>query len=182
MKTIVQAMNLILRPFILGLSVFLIFYIFSIPFKVIYENVSLNMNNNQGRLYILFFVLACILVGHISLNRRLPLLNILSRSVLYLSSHIYKNFLVQAAKYFCEDNQKAPFSKVVKIDFDSNVNVLGFETNRFDGKVIVFIPNSPNIIRGFVIIVPEEKVQETKISPEDFLKFAFTSGAFTLKS
>jgi len=43
----------------------------------------------------------------------LPLIGWFSKTFLAGFSTLYKYFLVQAAKYFCEENEKQPFSRVM---------------------------------------------------------------------
>jgi uncharacterized membrane protein len=109
------------------------------------------------------------------------MLSFLSKKFLVSISIFYKDFLTQAARYFCEKNNTMPFSTVVKIKLD-NFEIYGLITYETKEKKVIFIPTSPVPTSGFIVVVPSEKVIKTNIRPEDLIKFTLTSGAFDLIS
>lgn len=129
---------------------------------------------------ILLFILSSVFVGEIFLTYKLPLIGFFSKTFLAGLSTLYKDFLVQAAKYFCEENEKRPFSKVVKVDIGNEIKLFGLVSYETETHKIVFIPTSPNPTSGFILIVPTEKVSETDIPTENIMKFTLTSGAFKM--
>jgi len=44
------------------------------------------------------------------------------------------------------------------------------------GVVNVFVPNTPNIPAGFLVLVPPEEVVEVDLTPEEALKLVVSGG------
>lgn len=80
---------------------------------------------------------------------------------------------------------KGAFQRVVLIPFPrTGSKALGFVTGSFTDKhgqklVSVFVSTSPNPTSGFVILYPEEEVEDTHLSVEDGFKIIVSGGILT---
>lgn len=111
--------------------------------------------------------------------KKVPFVSTFTKAFLFSFSSFYKEFLLQSAKYFCSENKIKPFSEVVEIEFDNQIGVLGFLTNKYDNYSVVFIPTAPNPTSGFILNVPNTKIKPTKLTPEEMLEYTFTHGVKT---
>ena len=170
-----------LKKLFVGAAILIIIFIIGYPIVFF---VNFYLSSKISGLYLLLFtflfILSSFFIGEISLTYKLPLIGLFSKTFLAGLSTLYKDFLVQAAKYFCEENEKQPFSKIVKVDIGNNIKIFGLVSYETKTHKIVFIPTSPNPTSGFILIVPTEKVSETDIPTENIMKFTLTSGAFKM--
>lgn len=80
------------------------------------------------------------------------------------------------------ESGKTSFRKVVLIELAAGVQTVGLVTNEIEesaGKAkryVVFVPAMPNPTSGFVIVLPQDRVVETDMSPEEALKFGMSLG------
>lgn len=169
-------MKLFIKKILVGMSICFIIYCIIFPFMIIAELISTRF----GWFFVLLFFLMSFLIGEISLHSKVPFLSLASKIFLSSLSKIYNNFLIQAAKYFCEENRTAPFSKIVKVNFSKEIQALGMVSNETTMKKVVFIPTSPNPTSGFLLIVPNQYISETDFTPEEIMKYTLTCGAFKL--
>lgn len=80
------------------------------------------------------------------------------------------------------------FQRVVMVEYPkSNSYVLGFVTGDFsrdliercpnqDSLVCVFVPTTPNPTSGFMLLVPKDKIYETRLSIEEAMKLIISGG------
>ena len=128
-------------------------------------------------------LIAALLIGIVFRILYLNPINFIARLFLKSVAIYYQEFFKQGAKIFTSGNLSRPFQTIVEVAIDDNIKVLGFLTNRLSNNCsVIFIPTSRRLTSGFNIIVKNEKVSETKISPEEFLKYIVTSGAHQIIS
>ena len=105
-----------------------------------------------------------------------------------LLSMIYPAFK-EISKFFFQE--KARFEKVVLVEWPSKgMYVIGFVTNpatpRISDKIgkklfNVMIPNVPNPLTGFVVMVPEELMTPLDITVEEAVKIIVSGGVINLE-
>ncbi|HEY54970.1 MAG TPA: DUF502 domain-containing protein [Dehalococcoidia bacterium] len=80
---------------------------------------------------------------------------------------------------------KSGFLRVVLVEFPrKGMRAIGFVTNELTDKsghklLNILIPNSPNPMSGFLQIVKEEEVVQTKVSVDEALKMIVSAGKVT---
>lgn len=132
---------------------------------------------------IVLLLIAALFIGIVFSVIYLNPINFIAKLFLKGVAVYYQQFFKQGAKYFTTGNISRPFQIIVEVTIDDNIKVLGFLTNKIhNNSSIIFIPTSRRLTSGFNIIVKNEKVSETKISPEEFLKYIVTSGAHQIIS
>jgi uncharacterized membrane protein len=99
------------------------------------------------------------------------------RSVYGAVKQIFETILAQRAN---------AFSKVVLIQFPrTGMWRIGFVTGLIPGNVQdvapggvvnVFVPNSPNVTAGFLVLVPPREIVECDLTPEEALKLIVSGG------
>jgi uncharacterized membrane protein len=104
-------------------------------------------------------------------------------------SMIYPAFK-EISKFFFQE--KARFEKVVLVEWPSkNTYAVGFLTNpttpRISGKVgkklsNVMIPNVPNPLTGFVVMVPDELITPLDITVEEAVRIIVSGGVINLEN
>ncbi|HNV71978.1 MAG TPA: DUF502 domain-containing protein [Candidatus Ozemobacteraceae bacterium] len=84
--------------------------------------------------------------------------------------------------------QQWDFQRVVMVEYPkSNSFALGFITGDFsrdlversphqDSLVCVFVPTTPNPTSGFMLLVPKDKIYETRLSIEEAMKLIISGG------
>jgi uncharacterized membrane protein len=74
-------------------------------------------------------------------------------------------------------NSAEEFDRPVKIEV-AGLRVTGFKTgNRTDdGRVVVFVPTSPNITSGYVVDIEPERIEETDESVDEALTRVLSAG------
>ncbi|MCM8767588.1 MAG: DUF502 domain-containing protein [Candidatus Omnitrophica bacterium] len=89
------------------------------------------------------------------------------------------SFLKNIIQKLTEDKTQL-FKGVVKIELFNNSYTIGFITKeeKESKNVYVFVPTVPNISTGFVLVIPEDKVERMDISVEDALKLVISMGIF----
>lgn len=170
------------RKFVLGISICLIAYIFLLPFYILYRLIILNCIACSffSIIYILAGIAFIVLgIGIIFDNRRIPFISYLSEFVLSIGTNTFKDFLKQSSKYFCSDNATDPFSKVVLVNMNNNIQLLGLQANQISETIImVYIPTAPSPQSGITFLVETTHVSYIDLSPEDLIKITITCGAF----
>jgi uncharacterized membrane protein len=67
--------------------------------------------------------------------------------------------------------------EVVYVEYPKDgIWVPAYVTNRYEGKVVLFIPTSPNPTSGFTVIVDKSKVVESDMDIEDATSFIVSVG------
>lgn len=99
------------------------------------------------------------------------------RSVYGAVKQIFETILAERAN---------AFSKVVLIQFPrQGMWRIGFVTGMIPGNVQeiapggivnVFVPNSPNVTAGFLVLVPQHEIVEVDLTPEEGLKLVVSGG------
>lgn len=99
------------------------------------------------------------------------------RSVYGAVKQIFETILAQRAN---------AFSKAVLVQFPrEGMWRIGFVTGRIPGDiqdvapggvVNVFVPNSPNVTAGFLVLVPPKEIVECDLTPEEALKLVVSGG------
>jgi uncharacterized membrane protein len=163
------------KTLLVGFAILGILYIVGLPLYLLYKNVVIT---TQWWYIVLFFVIAYI-IGMLSTLRKIPFVSSFTKIFLFSFSSFYKEFLLQSAKYFCSENKTKPFSEIVEIEFDNQIRILGFLTNKYKDYSVIYIPTAPNPTSGFVLNVPNEKIKPTKLTPEEMLEYTFTHGVKT---
>jgi uncharacterized membrane protein len=167
-------MKRIFRNILIGFAILCIIYIIVFPLYQIYKSIIV-----IHWWYIILVFTIAYLIGTLSFLKKIPFISFLTKMFLFLFSSLYKEFLLQSAKYFCSENETKPFTEIVEIEFDNQIRVLAFLTNKYDNYSVVFIPTAPNPTSGFVLNVPNEKINPTNLTPEEMLEYTFTHGVKT---
>lgn len=95
---------------------------------------------------------------------RIPLLNT-----------VYRVMKKVMAMFFSEDETIA--KEVVYVEYPKEgVWVPAYVTNRFENKLVLFIPTSPNPTSGFTVIVDKSKIVESDMDIEDATSFIVSVG------
>lgn len=77
---------------------------------------------------------------------------------------------------FTRDNQTIA-KEVVYVEYPKEgIWVPAYVTNRYESKVVLFIPTSPNPTSGFTVIVDKSKVVESDMDIEDATSFIVSVG------
>lgn len=67
--------------------------------------------------------------------------------------------------------------EVVYVEYPKDgVWVPAYVTNRYENKVVLFIPTSPNPTSGFTVIVDKSKIMESSMDIEDATSFIVSIG------
>lgn len=171
-KFVVQSM--IVGIVLMGCGYLLVYYITKL----------INYYVLEAELYnTLLLLFGALVLGTIFSLLYLKPINLIARLFLKGYAIYHQEFFKQGAKYFTSGNQTKPFQVIVEVTIDEDITILGFLTNKMDDDFsVIFIPTSRRLTSGFNIIVKNKKVKETKISPEDFLKYVVTSGAHQILS
>jgi len=122
------------------------------------------------------------LIGHFTSRSPIPLLSPITKVFLGLFSSIYKNSLVEAAKYFCHENKTSPFQNTVRVDIGNGISILGLGSNEFMDDRVIFVPTSPNPTSGLILLVPSHRATNVEVSTEEMIKFTLTSGAYMMRN
>lgn len=96
-------------------------------------------------------------------------------------------FIYQGLKQIVESvraaGAKREFKRVAYVEYPSpGCRLIGFVTSEFFDQglqqtmICIFVPTSPNPMTGFVIVVEEDKVQDTTLSMEEASKIIFSAG------
>lgn len=73
-------------------------------------------------------------------------------------------------------------TEIVILEFlHKNVWSIAYVLNKFDNKLVLFVPTSPNPTSGYTVIVEREYVQTTTLSLEEASKFIISMGADFVK-
>lgn len=96
---------------------------------------------------------------------------------------LYKTARQVSNVFFSSDSTQA-FKKVVYVPFPAApARVLAFVTGHPDTKhTAVFVPTAPNPTGGYVVIYPNESVDEVNISVESALKIILSCGAVSVET
>ncbi|MFN4226893.1 MAG: DUF502 domain-containing protein [Candidatus Ratteibacteria bacterium] len=107
----------------------------------------------------------------------LKLIEILFENIPFLNKIF--SFLKSVVQKITED-KKQVFKGVVKIKLPGDSYTLGFITKekKESKNIYVFVPTVPNISTGFILVVPEDKIEKMDISVEDALKLIISMGIF----
>ncbi|MCM8784642.1 MAG: DUF502 domain-containing protein [Candidatus Omnitrophica bacterium] len=114
--------------------------------------------------------------------------NFLGKKILKLIESLFENtpflnkifsFLKSIIQQITED-KKQVFKGVVRIKLPNDSYTIGFITREeMESKnIYVFVPTVPNISTGFIIVIPQEKVERLDISTENALKLIISMGIF----
>ncbi len=77
---------------------------------------------------------------------------------------------------FTRDNQTIA-KEVVYVEYPKEgIWVPAYVTNRYENKVVLFIPTSPNPTSGFTVIVDKSKIVESEMDIEDATSFIVSVG------
>lgn len=93
------------------------------------------------------------------------------------------NGLKQVIDSFRNFGQTQNFKRVAYVDYPSpGCRLIGFVTGQYQdpvrgkGVTSVFIPTSPNPMTGFVVVVDDERVTDSRMSLEDAMKLILSAG------
>ncbi len=77
------------------------------------------------------------------------------------------------------DPSQSRFQKVVLFNW-AGVKTLGFQTGTTEQEgrkcVFVFVPHMPNPTSGFLVLIPEDEVKDTGLTPEEGIKLGMSLG------
>ena len=175
MKTFLKFLS---QSILIGAAILSIAIVIMYPMVAGYEYISTRIELN----YIAFGATAAMLVGVLTTYFYLTPLNLAANLFLKIYTSFYGEFFKQGARYFAKDNKSKPFENVVEIKISAEISMLGFLTfSSEDGSNVVFIPTSRRLTSGINLIVKGDNLKTVEISPEQFLKFIVTAGAYKVK-
>jgi uncharacterized membrane protein len=123
-----------------------------------------------------FFVL--VYIGHKIVKKGRPLLITAFEQIIdripFLNT-IYR-VITKVISLFTSDNGSIA-KEVVYVEYPKDgIWVPAYVTNRYENKVVLFIPTSPNPTSGFTVIVDKSKVVESDMDIEDATSFIVSVG------
>jgi uncharacterized membrane protein len=123
-----------------------------------------------------FFVL--VYIGHKIVKKGRPLLITAFEQIIdripFLNT-IYR-VITKVISLFTSDNSSIA-KEVVYVEYPKDgIWVPAYVTNRYENKVVLFIPTSPNPTSGFTVIVDKSKVVESDMDIEDATSFIVSVG------
>jgi uncharacterized membrane protein len=123
-----------------------------------------------------FFLL--VFMGHQIVKKGRPLLITLFETVIdripFLNT-IYR-VVKKVIGMFTSDDQTIA-KEVVYVEYPKDgVWVPAYVTNRFENKVVLFVPTSPNPTSGFTVIVDRSKIVDSDMDIEDATSFIVSVG------
>ncbi len=123
-----------------------------------------------------FFVL--VYIGHKIVKKGRPLLITAFEQIIdripFLNT-IYR-VITKVISLFTSDNGSIA-KEVVYVEYPKEgIWVPAYVTNRYENKVVLFIPTSPNPTSGFTVIVDKSKVVESDMDIEDATSFIVSVG------
>jgi uncharacterized membrane protein len=129
----------------------------------------------------LFFVFSFFLlvyIGHEIFQKSRPIIisafeHVIDR-IPFLNT-IYRVIKKVSAMFISDDQTIA--KEVVYVEYPKEgIWVPAYVTNRYENKVVLFIPTSPNPTSGFTVIVDKSKVVESDMDIEDATSFIVSVG------
>jgi uncharacterized membrane protein len=123
-----------------------------------------------------FFML--VYIGHKIVKKGRPLLITTFEQIIdripFLNT-IYR-VITKVISLFTSDNSSIA-KEVVYVEYPKDgIWVPAYVTNRYENKVVLFIPTSPNPTSGFTVIVDKSKVVESDMDIEDATSFIVSVG------
>jgi uncharacterized membrane protein len=123
-----------------------------------------------------FFML--VYIGHKIVKKGRPLLITAFEQIIdripFLNT-IYR-VITKVISLFTSDNSSIA-KEVVYVEYPKDgIWVPAYVTNRYENKVVLFIPTSPNPTSGFTVIVDKSKVVESDMDIEDATSFIVSVG------
>jgi uncharacterized membrane protein len=123
-----------------------------------------------------FFVL--VYIGHKIVKKGRPLLITAFEQIIdripFLNT-IYRVIKKVISLFTSDDSSIA--KEVVYVEYPKDgIWVPAYVTNRYENKVVLFIPTSPNPTSGFTVIVDKSKVVESDMDIEDATSFIVSVG------
>jgi uncharacterized membrane protein len=128
-----------------------------------------------------FFIisfLVLVYIGHKIVKKGRPLLITAFEQIIdripFLNT-IYR-VITKVISLFTSDNGSIA-KEVVYVEYPKDgIWVPAYVTNRYENKVVLFIPTSPNPTSGFTVIVDKSKVVESDMNIEDATSFIVSVG------
>lgn len=123
-----------------------------------------------------FFIL--VFLGHEIVSKGRPLVITLIETVIekipFLNT-IYRVIKKVIAMFISDDQEIA--KEVVYVEYPKDgIWVPAYVTNRFENKIVLFIPTSPNPTSGFTVIVDKSKIVHSEMDIEDATSFIVSVG------
>jgi len=169
----------LIRSILIGATVLVILYVVISPLVSLYFHYADEIDTQE----VLIILVTSLVIGALLNALYFRPLHFFAKFSLKTIANFYQEFLRFGAKYFAKENSSRPFETIVMVSLNDKIRVLAFLTNRLpDGSCLVYVPISRRLTSGFSLIVRGDSVTPANVTPEEFLKYVMTNGAFQLSN